>query len=134
MSAEVNYQSEYYAADYPNKHPYFRYIVSKYEPLLESHERYRDMLYERLKYLYSIDASWEEQEHVKNQIDNAIAYSYEINEEFIWSDDEQDYDLSKNDSPNYVFKSRVQFYSIDLEELAREAFKPERIMYQLSLC
>lgn len=90
MSAEVNYQSEYYAADYPNKHPYFRYIVSKYEPLLESHERYRDMLFERLKYLDSIDASWEEQKHVKNQIDNVIAYSYEIYEEFIWSDDEQD--------------------------------------------
>lgn len=29
MSAEVNYQSEYYAADYPNKHPYFRYIADR---------------------------------------------------------------------------------------------------------
>ena len=108
MSVEVNYESKYYAGDYPNKHPYFQYMVNKYEPLANSYDRIGKMLLERLKYLDSIDASRVEKEHVKNQIDRAFTYSFEMQAEFVWSDDEED----DYDSPNHIFKSEVQFYSI----------------------
>ena len=132
MSTEVHYHSNYIAWQYPNLHPYFLYMVNKYQPLSEKYKKVGMMLHERLNYLYSINASWEDQQYVQNQIDKAYNYSFEIEQEFVWSDDEEEVDWRDDPPINHIFKSEIQFYSIDIEELCREAFKPERLMYQLS--
>lgn len=107
MSREIEYEPDYYAADYPSEHPYFIYMAEKYQKIVDALQvglidRYRS---ERLE-----------------------AYLFELNDEYIWSDDEE-----LCEEPGFVSKREVKFYKHDLQELCAEAFKPSRVFYALSL-
>jgi len=136
---EHRYDNEYLAYQYPPSHPYFKYMCEKYDSLKNINSRNIDLLSEHYEYLESINAPEFELDKIDEKIYNLENINSKYDLDYIWSDDEEEVDFIndyvKEKKINLIYRTKreIEFNIIDLEELAKEAFKPSRINYILSL-
>ncbi len=101
------------------RHPYIRFLYKKYKLLKKVNEKNIDLLEGHRDYLESINSLEIEIDIIETKINNLNNINYEYNELYIWP---YEYDEGEN-----------RFNIIDKEELCKEAFKPSRVFYQMSL-
>ena len=121
--SDSDFADIYLAYEYSPNHPYFIYMVNKYEPIAAQMQIEVGILYDMIDNMNESTIECELLIKKRNELEHALM---QMNIENIWSDDEEEACYIKN----YVHKRTIQFPQINLEELCQEAFKPSRVMYQ----